>query len=167
VAPGGDSLVFVASGDSLLLVRGERRDLLLPDGKDSFLGPVPEFALYPLRFGWGPHGVTELWYAGDWYASARYEGPSKFASPKAWQAYVGHYRIMQPWEPDFRVVLRKGRLWWIGPAGDEQPLAATGPATFRVGEPGSPEELRFGDVVDGQALKATLSGMAYYRYFVP
>jgi hypothetical protein len=167
VAPNGDSLVFASSGDSLLLVRGERRDLLLRDGTDSFLGPTPDFALYPIRFGRGPAGVTEVWYGGEWFAGERYRGPRQFTAPKAWQAYTGHYRIMQPWEPNFRVVLRKGGLWWIGPEGNEEPLTPTGPGSFRVGEAGSPETLRFDEIADGQALRATLSGMAYYRFFTP
>ncbi len=167
VAPAGDTLSFEANGDSLLLVRGVRRVALRPHGDDGFLGPTPEFALFPLRFGRGPRGVTEVWYGGDWYAGERYDGPRRFAFPKGWEAYVGHYRIMQPWEPNFRIVLRKGRLWWIGPEGDEQPLTPTGAGTFRLGTPGSAEQLGFGDVVDGQALSATLSGMTYYRYFVP
>jgi CubicO group peptidase (beta-lactamase class C family) len=167
VSASGDSLVFAASGDSLLLVRGAQRDLLLRHGGDSFLGPAPEFALYPIRFGRGPEGVTEVWYGGDWYAGARYKGPRRFTVPKEWKAYTGHYRIMQPWEPSFRIVVRKGRLWWIGPGGNEEPLTPTGPASFRVGEAGSPETLRFDAVADGQALRATFSGMAYYRYFAP
>ncbi len=167
VSATGDTLTLVATGDSLLLSRGERRDLLLPYGDGSFLGPVPEFALYPLAFARGPDGVTEVHYGGAWYAGARYAGPRRFSVPKAWQAYVGHYRIMQPWEPSFRIVLRQGGLWWIGPDGNEEALTPTGPASFRVGETGSAEEIRFSDVVDGAALTATLSGMAYYRYFTP
>lgn len=167
LSAGGDSLVFTASGDSLLLVRGEQRDLLLRHGHDSFLGPTPEFSLYPIRFGRDAAGVTEVWYGDRWYAGARYKGPRRFTAPKEWKTYTGHYRIMQPWEPNFRVVIRKGALWWIGPEGNEERLTPTGPASFRIGEAGSAETLRFDQVVDGQALRATLSGMAYYRYFTP
>lgn len=167
LSPAGDSLTFVASGDSLLLVRGAQRDLLLPHGRDRFLGPAPEFALYPIRFGRDAKGVTEAWYGDRWFAGTAYRGPRRFTVPAAWKTYTGHYRIMQPWEPNFRVVIRKGALWWIGPEGNEEPLTPTGPASFRIGEAGSAETLRFDQVVDGQALRATLSGMAYYRYFTP
>lgn len=167
LAPNGDSLLFMASGDSLFLVRGDRRDLLLHYGETSFLGPVPDFGLYPIRFGRTAEGVTEVWCGEAWYAGEHYTGPRRFVTPKEWRAYEGHYRIMQPWEPDFRIVLRKGQLWWIGPDGAEEPLTPTGPRTFRVGEAGSAEVLQFADVVDGGALRATLSGMAYYRYFAP
>jgi CubicO group peptidase (beta-lactamase class C family) len=167
VSPAGDTLRFVAAGDSLLLARGERLDLLLPYGDGSFLGPVAEFPLYPLVFTTGANGVTAVHYGGDWYTGAGYAGPRHFVTPRAWQAYLGHYRIMQPWEPSFRIVLRTGRLWWVGPEGDEEPLTPTGAGTFRVGEPGSAETLRFTDVVNGAALSATFSGMTYYRYFAP
>ncbi len=167
VSPRGDTLQFAASGDSLLLVRGAQRDLLLPHGRDSFLGPAAEFALYPIRFGRDAKGVTEVWYGDRWFAGTAYRGPRRFTTPPAWKTYTGHYRIMQPWEPNFRVVIRKGALWWIGPEGNEEPLTPTGPASFRIGEAGSAETLRFDQIVDGQALRATLSGMAYYRYFAP
>jgi hypothetical protein len=111
--------------------------------------------------------VTEAWYGGEWYAGARYRGPRTFVTPAAWRAFVGHYRIMQPWEPDFRVVIRKGKLWYIGPEGDEDPLTPIGPGEFRAGEAGSAERLRFDAIVDGMALRATYSGMAYYRFFTP
>jgi hypothetical protein len=74
---------------------------------------------------------------------------------------------MQPWEPNFRIVSRRGRLWYIAPDGEEEALTPVGPAEFRVGGEGSAERLRFGEVVDGRALKAVFSGMEYYRFFTP
>jgi CubicO group peptidase (beta-lactamase class C family) len=165
--PQGDSLVFLAAGDSLLLIRPGRRDALETYGEDAFLGPRPEFSLFPIRFATDSAGATAAWYGDRWYAGARHRGASPPAAPKAWQAFEGHYRIMQPWDPNFRIVLRRGRLWYIDPEGGEEPLTPIGPAEFRVGEEGSAERLRFADVVDGQALTAVYSGMVYYRFFVP
>jgi D-alanyl-D-alanine carboxypeptidase len=166
-SPAGGSLTLEAGGDSLWLVDGGDRTLLLPCGEHSFLGPRNRFPLFPLTFAGDSTAMTELWYGGDWYASERYRGARTFTVPAAWRAYPGHYRIMQPWEPNFRVVLRKGALWYVQPGGSEEPLTPIGPAEFRIGEPGSAERLRFGDVVDGEALTATLSGMQYFRFFVP
>jgi len=164
----GDSLVVVAAGDSLLLLHGGRRHPLEAYDTDAFLGPRPDFALFPIRFGRDSSGrVTDVWYGGRWYAGERYTGTRPAAPPKEWQAYVGHYRIMQPWQPNFRVVLRRSRLVWIGPDGDEELLTPVGPREFRVGEAGSAERLRFADIVDGKALKAVFSGMTYYRFFTP
>lgn len=166
-APEGDSLVFAAAGDSLLLVRGSRRDVLSAYGEDAFLGPEPEFALFPIRFHRGRTAIDEVTVGARWYHRSGNPPPASPPAPRRWQAFAGHYRIMQPWEPDFRVVLRQGRLWWIGADGDEEPLTPIGPDAFRVGERGSAERIRFGDIVDGRALRATCSGMDYYRFFTP
>ena len=166
-SPSSDSLVFEASGDSLLLLSAGLRTPLENYGADAFLGPVPEFALFPIRFTRDSSGVTEAWYGETWYAGQRYRGPRRFSSPKEWQAYTGHYRITQPWEPNFRVVLRKGRLWYVDAGGEEEELTPIGPREFRVGEPGSAERLSFDTLVDGKTLRAILSGMTYYRFFTP
>lgn len=165
-SPSGGTLTFEASGDSLLLVDGTARAVLMPYGTHSFLGPRDRFPLFPLQFAGDSTRMTEVWYGGVWYAGEQYRGPRTFTAPAAWQAYPGHYRIMQPWEPNFRVVLRNGALWYISPSGSEEQLTQIGPNEFRVGEKDSAERLSFGNVVDGQALTATFSGMQYFRYFV-
>jgi CubicO group peptidase (beta-lactamase class C family) len=165
-SPNGATLTFEAAGDSLFLAEGDTRTLLLGYAEHAVLGPRERFPLFPLRFSGDSSGMTEVWYGGEWYAGERYRGPRSFTVPAAWQAYPGHYRIMQPWEPNFRVVLRKGALWYITPDGAEEPLTPIGPAEFRVGEPGSAERLSFANVVEGKALTATLSGMQYFRSFV-
>jgi len=162
---GGKTLIFEAVGDSLILVEGTSRTALISYGENSFLGPRARFPLFPLQFAGDSTGMSEVWYGGDWYTGERYQGPRSFSNPPAWQSYVGHYTIMQPWEPNFRVVLRKGALWYLTPSGGEEPLTPLGPNEFRVGEPQSAERLSFGNVVGGKALTATLSGMVYYRYF--
>lgn len=167
VSPQGDSLVFEASGDSLLLVRAGNRTALETFDDDAFLGPAPDFSLFPIRFGRDSTGVTEAWYGDQWFPGARYRGPRSFATPVEWRAFTGHFRIMQPWEPNFRVVIRQGKLWWIGPEGEEDSLTPIGPREFQSGEAGSAERLRFDNVVNGQALTATYSGMTYYRFFTP
>ena len=89
-------------------------------------------------------------------------------TPAEWQAYPGHYRSFSPWESNFRVLLRCGKLLLAWPEGDEEPLVPAGPAAFRVGEePWLPERLRFGPIVDGQAWGADLSGGQYSRAFTP
>jgi CubicO group peptidase (beta-lactamase class C family) len=166
VSTTGDTLILEAAGDSVLLVTGATRTLLLPYGEHSLLGPRDRFPLYPLRFSGDSTGMTEVWYGDRWYSGPRYQGPRTFTVPGTWKAYPGHYRIMQPWEPSFRVVLRKGALWYVGPSGDEEPMTPLPNGEFRVGDPNSAERISFGNVVDGHALTATYSGMVYYRYFV-
>lgn len=163
---GGDTLRFRAAGDSLLLLTAAGPSLLLSRGNDEFLGPAPDWSLFPFRFGRDSAGrVTGVSYGGRWYRGTAWRGPTSWRVPAAWRTYVGHYRIMQPWEPDFRIVVRQGRLLWVGPEGDEEELTALPGGDFRVGPPGSAERLRFGPAVDGQVLRVTYSGMEYSRYF--
>lgn len=162
-SPTGDSLIFAAAGDSLLLVR-EGPVALLGYGEDTFLGPRPAFGIFPIAFHRDSAGaVTEVSVGGAWYRNARYRGPIRWTTPKLWDAYVGHYRIMQPWEPNFRIIHRKDRLYWVSPDGAEEVLTLLPSGEYRVGDPLSAERIRFGPVVDGQVLQVTFSGMEYYR----
>lgn len=57
------------------------------------------------------------------------------------------------------MTLRKGQLW-IG--GD--PLVPLGASLFRLGEEEhAPNRFRFDDVINGRALRATVSGTEYRR----
>ena len=163
----GDSLTLIAEGDRLLLLRGDKRLALEPYDDDAFLVPGNDFPLYPLRFAGDSTGMTEAWYGGDWYPAERYAGPRTFTVSRLWKAFAGHYEIMQPWEPSFRVVVRKGKLWAITPDGTEQPLTLLAGGEYRIGVPQSAERLRFGPVVEGRVLSADWSGMRFYRYFTP
>jgi hypothetical protein len=133
----------------------------------AFLGPVEAFPLYRIQFEGDSTGMREVSYGNDWYTAPGYRGPKRFTPPAEWRTFVGHYRIMQPWEPNFRVVMRKARLYVVQPGGEEEPLTEVGPREFRVGGPKSAERLVFEQIVDGQALAATWSGMPYYRFFTP
>ena len=110
--------------------------------------------------------MVELAHGGDWYATDAYEGTRLFETPPEWAAYAGHYRSWNPWISNFRIVLRKGQLWQIYPAGYEYSLIPDGPG-FRIGdEQESPERIAFDTVVEGEALRARMAGGAdYYRFF--
>lgn len=167
---GAAVLEVVAEGDRLVLVVEGARVALEPRGDDAFLVDHPNFALFPLRFGRDDDGaVVEAMHGADWYPGERYAGAIAFAAPAAWAAYPGHYRTHTPWTPNFRVVLRKGALRVVWPAGDELPMVADGDA-FRVDEdPWYPERIGFDTVVDGVALRAKWAGGEdfAYRFFTP
>jgi hypothetical protein len=160
-SPDGRKIVLTAEGTLLKLAyKGEQipLEVLAPD---NFYVSHPDFALFPLSFERakedGP--VAEASYGSDWYAGERYSGPRTFEAPPDLQAFAGHYRNENPWEGSFRVVLRKGRLWLGG-----DPLVALGPGLFRLGEEEhEPNRLRFEDVVNGKALRASVSGTEYRR----
>jgi hypothetical protein len=171
---GGEQVItLLAEEERLLLLAGEARVAVEACAEDAFLVPHPAWDRFPLRFGRADGRVVEATHGPDWYAGAAYAGPRRFAAPAAWSAYTGHYRAHNPWLPSFRVVARKGDLLLILPNGadgfeEEQPLIPLGRGRFRVGaDAGGPERLRFDRLVGGQALRATLSGGAYYRFFTP
>jgi hypothetical protein len=131
---------------------------------DYFFADHPNFAPYLLRFGRHDDKVVEVCSGPDWYVNERYNGPQKFDSPSDWDAYPGHYRSHNPWDTNFRVVLRKGGLKLIYPSGKEEPLVPVGGGEFRVGANDvCPERIRFDVIVDGQALRANLSCAEYFR----
>jgi hypothetical protein len=142
-------------------------------GEDRFYVNHPDFDRFLLAFGRAATGkdtpgqVIEAWHGADWYAGERYAGPRRFEHPPEWDAYPGHYRAHIPWQTNFRVVLRKGALWLVWPAGDEEPLTPLDKDLFRIGDETSPERLRFSQMVNGKALCASYSGSDYYRFFTP
>lgn len=178
-SPDGAWLHFVAEGRQLFLVRGEERILLERRGRDRFYANHPDYALFPFVFTRtaakgeqgkeaAPGPVVEVHHGAAWYFNEGYAGPRTFAVPAEWNGYAGHYRTTNPWLSNFRVVIRKGKLWLVFPAGNEEELVPLGPGLFRVGaEEKSAERLRFDAVVGGRALRANFSGVDFYRTFTP
>jgi hypothetical protein len=104
--------------------------------------------------------------------------PETAGHPPGWEAYPGHYRAHNPWQTNFRVLLRGGTLLLVWPEGGEIPLVPTSEAAdgsrpaeaageLRLGTEPTPERIRFDQIADGKALRATLSACEYYRFFVP
>jgi hypothetical protein len=165
---GENSFALVARGDRLILDDGGEGATLEKHGEARFYVPHPDFSRFPLRFGRSAGRVVEAFHGSHWYTNHRYAGPLEFRPPGEWGAYPGHYRSHNPWHTNFRVILRKGVLLLVEPDGDEQVLAPLAGAVFRVGDDErSPERIRFDTILDGQALRATLSGCDYYRTFTP
>ena len=170
-----DVLQIAAKGECLYAeLDGGKRVTLERRGADCFYGNHPRLERFLLHFereegsGDAPGPVVALAHGQDWYAHDRYEGPRAFSYPRKWDAYAGHYRAHNPWLSNLRVFVRQGALWFAWPWGDEDPLLPLKDGTFRLGaEPYSPERLCFDQIVDGQALRVTLSGCAYYRFFTP
>jgi CubicO group peptidase (beta-lactamase class C family) len=167
-------LQVVAEGEGLYVELDGERASLERRGTDSFYTTHSRLDRYLLRFEREMRNedasglVVALACGPEWYAHDRYTGQRTFHYPREWDAYVGHYRAHNPWLSNYRVFVRKGSLWFGWPWGDEDPLVAREDGTFHLGaEPHSPERMRFEQVVDGQTLRATLSGCAYYRFFTP
>ena len=165
VGPAGRKLTVLAEGKQLTLEYDNRRLPLDSAGKDAFLCGDSGFALYPIRFRRENQEVVELYYGQDSYANARYKGRRNFDSPPEWETYPGHYRTSTRQHVNFRIVLRKGALWFVSAAGDETMLIQDKPGTFRVGD--TPEWLRFDELLNGKTMRANYSGTDYHRDFTP
>jgi D-alanyl-D-alanine carboxypeptidase len=167
--PDGKKLTLAAEAESLLLNYGREKIALENYGKDSFLVPNADFALFPLRFGREQGKVVEAFYGGEWYAGERYSGPRSLPFPPEWASYPGHYRSNQPWTNNFRIVLRKGKLWLILAEGSEWAMTPDDRGGFGAGEEGEPprEQISCDTLVHGKTLRCVLSGQGYYRTFTP
>jgi hypothetical protein len=159
--------IVALDGELELEYSGERA-LLERRGKDCFYVPHPDFSRFLLRFGREEGQIVEAFHGSDWYANERYTGPTGFDVPPEWAAFPGHFRSHNPWYSNFRVILCKGRLLLVHPWGDEERLVPLADGEFRVGDDEtSPERLRFGTTLGGQAIRANLSGCDCYRTFTP
>lgn len=161
-------MVLTREGTRLVLQCEGHSTALEPRGPDTFYTPHPPFALFPWRFGRVGTEVVDASHGAAWYIKEGVFPPPAAASPPVWEGYAGHYRAYNPWRPNFRVVVRQGRLLLVEPSGDEEVLVEVEPGCFRIGaEEFLPERLCFETFISGQALRATLSGCPYYRVSTP
>ncbi len=163
----GKTLALEAKGEELFLLAGSERIALEPRGKDAFLANHPDFALFLLRFLREGEKVVRATHGAETFEREGGTPPPSPAPPEAWHAYQGHYRSYSPWMSNFRVVLRRGRLFLLYPHGPEVLLVEASPGLFRAADEDSAEEVRFDSIVDGRALRAAVSGAVFYRTFTP
>lgn len=95
--------------------------------------------------------------------SEEYDGPLEFDVPDRWRAYPGQYRTQNPWFNNFRIVLRRGKLYLVHSSGSEVELIEIEPGLFRIGEEPTAERLRFDTIVEDKTLRANFSGVDFYR----
>ena len=166
-----DGRKFTVSNDGgqLGLEYKGQKATLQPRGPDTFFADHPDFALFDLSFGRADGKVVEAFYGGEWFTNERYIGLHQFPHPEQWASYTGHYRAAHPWFNNFRIVLRKGKLSLIAPEGEEMRLMPLPGGYFAAAPQGRParERISFDTPVHGKTLRATLSGLAYYRTFTP
>jgi D-alanyl-D-alanine carboxypeptidase len=160
------SFKLMAEDKRLLMDWKAERLMLERHGLDSFLVPHSDFALYLLGFERKDGRVVAVSFGSDYYVNERYDGScSDCAAPGSWSAYVGHYRSFSPWLSNFRVIMRRATLFFVLPAGAEARLIPVCDARFKVDDWG--HEIRFGSVVNGRAVEATLVTSKYYRVDTP
>jgi hypothetical protein len=130
---GERALQVIAEGERLFVMHEGARVPLerLPEA-DRFVARHPALDRFAFVFGRKKadapdSAVVEVSWGGDWYGNAKYQGPDKFEYPKAWDAFVGHYRNENPWVGSMRIVVNKGRLMVDGTI----PLEADGEPIHR------------------------------------
>jgi CubicO group peptidase (beta-lactamase class C family) len=166
---GEKTLILTPKDDHLYLDYKDDSILLEPREPDVFLIPHPDFELFLLHFEWDEARRINLATHGpDCYFPDGSLEPAVLEYPPDWEAYPGHYRSHNPWFPSFRVVLRRGELFFIYPSGECEPLHPIETGSFRVGADScSPEFIRFEVIINAQAMQANLSGGVYSRTFTP
>jgi len=164
---------IVVSGDRLSLVADGQRAPLLPLGPAAFRAEDPALAHVWVRAQVEDGRAVALTHGGDVFHREGLDAPETAALPEEWRAYPGHYRSHNPWASDFRVVSREGRFFLLFPEppdgfeGD-QPLDPLPDGSFAIRSGDyAYDRIRFDTVVDGEALRANLSGADYYRFFTP
>jgi CubicO group peptidase (beta-lactamase class C family) len=160
----GRKIEFIAEGPALFLVHEGKR-VPLEGGEDAFITGPGDFERFSFVFGRADSkdaksAVVEVGWGNDWFTNSKYSGAKKFEYPKEWNAYLGHYRNENPWIGSVRITLRKSQLMMDGVV----PLEPGEGGIFHLrDEEHSPEWVRFGEIVNGKAMRLKLSGEDLWR----
>lgn len=158
---------ITAEDQQLSLVYNGTMIPLMPQAPDHFLCLHPNFERFLLNFERNEDGaVVAVTHGESLYVPAGKDVVLSREYPPIWEAYRGHYRSYNPWNPAFRVLLRDGKLY-IQFGGSEESLTSIGDHAFRVGDEKSPERLSFDWLLDGKTLQARFNCAPYYRTFTP
>lgn len=164
-------VVVVAEGGGLALeAHGRRGRLVATDDDDAFVVDEPELERFPIRFLRENGVVTGANWGPRWLRHERSPSLPTPEHPVEWAHHRGRYASWNPWAPGFRVFLRRGELWlaFTGDASDadgERRLWPLPDGSFRVGEPWSPDRVRFDTVVEGASHRAVFDAAPFYRTF--
>ncbi len=180
----GDTTLDIVAGDSsLTLVTGDRRiPLQRPISRrvpDTFLADDPGWDSFALEFVREPAQDDEM-SASEQAVIRLHHGPVTYhregeapaetaAYPEERDSFVGHYRSYNPWNSNFRIMIRDGRLTLLSSYGGATELIPDGNG-FRYGFRGSTpsEYVEFDAIVNGKAQLARSDvGEEFARHFVP
>ncbi len=164
----GDRAIELVETDAGLRLRDGAIGVELerwPDRDDAFLVPHPARDRYLLRVIRDDDGaVSEIVHGPDRFAPAGRSLGGTTELPSGWRGRAGLFRSNNPWAPTVRIFDRAGELWALFPAyGTEERLTLLEDGSFAVGEPHTPQRLRFSDEVDGVPTTVTFNGGRWYR----
>ncbi len=160
----GAKLVLTTQDNKLLLQHAGSSIILEQAAPDSFYVEHADWDLFLLGFGREQGKVVEAFHGGRWWTNEHYSGPKAFHYPPEWDAYAGHYHSDSPWYESTRLVIRKGQLLVEG----LQPLEPIEPRVFRVpGQGVDVDRVVFDTIVEGRAMRASYSGIEFFRAWTP
>ena len=163
-ATAGTKLVLTNQGDELLLHDAGATIVLEQAAPDLFYVEHPDWDLFMLGFSREQGKVAEAFHGARWWTNEHYSGPRSFQHPPEWDAYAGHFQSDSPWYESTRLVIRKGQLLVEG----LQPLEPIEPRVFRVpGQGNDVDRVVFDTIVDGRAMRASYSGVEFFRALTP
>ena len=163
-ATDGSKLVLTSDGDKLLLQHAGAAIILEQAAPDLFFVKHPDWDLFLLGFGREQGKVVESFHGARWWTNEHYSGPKTFQYPPEWDAYTGHFHSDSPWYESTRLVIRKGQLLVEG----LQPLGPIEPRVFRVaGQSIDVDRVVFDSIIEGRAMRATYSGIEFFRALTP
>jgi D-alanyl-D-alanine carboxypeptidase len=166
-ASDGSKLVLTSQGDKLLVKHAGSAIILEQAAPDLFFVKHPDWDLFLLGFSREQGKVVEVFHGARWWTNAGYTGPKTFQYPAEWDAYAGHFHSDSPWYESTRLVIRKGQLLVEGLQSLEA-VEAEGPRVFRVaGQRIDVDRVVFDSVVDGRAMRASYSGIEFFRALTP
>lgn len=151
--------------DGRLVMTYNGQLISLEKRQNAFFALHPDFNRFLLRFDRQEDNSYLVYYGPEWFVPEGWSSGEMPVIPDHWTAYPGHYHSFNPWLSNFRIVLRRGSLFFVEPNGEEEPLTPLPDYTFRVGEPRSPERISFSNILNGHARQANLSGCDYFRWF--
>jgi hypothetical protein len=163
-AADGQVLEFVPGADGLELKRGDTTVRLLRSGRDSFRASEQAWIAFPFEFEREDGRVVAVAHGPAWYAGASFKGSLPANRPSEYSLYTGRYVNHNPEGGSVRIFVRRGELMCVFGRSAAVPLVPVAPGVFRPRAPDfNPERYRFDAIVDGHALRLSVSGMPMYR----
>jgi hypothetical protein len=163
-SPEGRLIEFIAANDALSLKRDAGTIPLTRFAADGFRASTSDLMAFPFVFERQGGEVVQVSHGPEWYFSPAYAGPKTFEEKPEFRAYVGRYENHNPESSPVRVFINRGQLIAASGGGAGQPLRLISPGLFKPASPDfNPERYAFDSIVDGHALRLTISGMPLYR----
>lgn len=162
----GDRSFEIGEKDGHLVLTASRTSASLEHQYgDNFAVPHPDFDRAMLTFGRDQEEkVVEAFQLAEWFRNERYDGPATFDHPAAWNGIIGQYRSFGILVTNFRIFVRKGKLFCQTYGGYvDEVLNDLGDGWYSTGDETSAERMTFDCFASGKALRCRAAGGEYFR----